>query len=343
LFAAATIGPGGTVDPCWGPLVNGVVASGLTQAQCARAGVSPGLYGNLAVNPASQFNTQSGGNPNLTPEIAHTYSYGVVLQPSFVPNFSATIDYYDIKITGAIEAQSGSSIILNCALTGNAQDCADIIRPANGSLWLTNAGYVITGEQNTGVRENQGVDVNLHYGLPLDAFGKLAFNLQGTDDIKNITQPNVSVANPDGSLSPGPQYNCTGYFGVTCTNPLPRWRSVFTTDWATPWQGLDLNARWRYIGGTKVESLSQSSLLNSPGTVYPGYDHIASFSYLDLTASVAVTDKVTVRLGANNVLDKDPPIVLSGNCPTGPCNNNTFSQVYDPIGRFLYVHFTAKF
>jgi iron complex outermembrane recepter protein len=345
LYTSATIGPNGTIDPCWGPVgANGLVASGLTQAQCALAGVSAAQYGHLAINPASQFNTQTGGNPLLSPEIAHTWSYGVVFQPSFLPNFSTTIDYYDIRITGAIESQSGTSVILNCALTGSAQNCGYIHRNAFGSLWLTNDGFVVTGEQNTGVKENQGVDINVHYSLPLDTLGKLTFNLQGTDNIKNTTQPNVSIPDPaTGGIIPGPEYNCTGYYGPTCGNPLPRWRHVFSADWATPWQGLDLNARWRYIGPSQVESLSQDSLISNPGTIYPGYDSISAYNYLDLVASVAVTDKVTIRVGANNVLDKDPPIVLSGNCPTGPCNNNTWSQVYDPIGRFLYVHLTAKF
>ena len=52
---------------------------------------------------------------------------------------------------------------------------------------------------------------------------------------------------------------------------------------------------------------------------------------------------VSVMVGANNVLDKAPPIILSANCPVGPCNNNTWAQTYDPTGRFLYVHLEAKF
>jgi iron complex outermembrane receptor protein len=339
LFSAATIGPGGSIDPCWGPTPT------LTQAQCALTGVTAAQYKNLGVNPASQFNVQLGGNPALTPEVAHTWTYGFVLQPTFLPSFYASMDYYDIRITGAIESQSGVSIILNCALTGNAQDCADIHRnPANGSLWLTTDGFVATGSQNTGVLETKGVDVTMHYGLNLDALGKLAFDLNGTDTIDRTLEPNVTVIDPTTlATAPGPSYNCAGYFGVTCGNPLPRWRSVFSTDWATPWQGLDVNLRWRYIGDTKVDALSQSPLLSAPSTVTPGFSHIPSFSYLDLSASVAVTPSVSVRVGANNVLDKDPPVILSANCPVGPCNNNSFGQVYDPIGRFLYLHVTAKF
>jgi outer membrane receptor protein involved in Fe transport len=192
--------------------------------------------------------------------------------------------------------------------------------------------------------DNKGVDINLHYSLPLDGFGKLVFNLQGTDTIANTTQPQTVVPDPTtGGIMTGPSYGCAGFEGVTCNNPLPHWRHVFSTDWATPWQGLDLHAQWRYIGRTQVDALSQSSLLSSPSSVFPGYDHIASYSYLDLSASVSLMSNFTVRVGANNVLDKDPPVILSANCPVGPCNNNTWTQTYDPTGRFLYVHLEAKF
>jgi outer membrane receptor protein involved in Fe transport len=338
LFTTASVGPGGSIDPCWGP------TPALTAAQCARTGVTAAQYGNLGVNPASQFNIRTGGNANLQAEKAHTWSYGVVFQPTFLPNFTATLDYYDIRITGAIEQQSGVSIITDCALTGNPAQCGEVHRNANGSLWLTNDGFVNTLSQNTGLLENKGIDVNLHYSMNMEGFGKLIFNLQGTDTIANTTQPQTDVPNPTtGALVSGPQYGCAGFEGVTCKNPLPHWRHVFSTDWATPWQGLDLHAQWRFIGATQVDALSQSSLLNSPTTVFPGYDHIPTFSYLDLSASVAVASNVSVRVGANNVLDKDPPVILSANCPVGPCNNNTWTQTYDPSGRFLYVHVEAKF
>jgi outer membrane receptor protein involved in Fe transport len=188
------------------------------------------------------------------------------------------------------------------------------------------------------------VDINLHYTWNLDSFGKLVFNLQGTDTISNTTQPNTAV--PDlatGGIQAGPSYNCAGLEGVTCGSPLPHWRHIFTTDWATPWQGFDLHAQWRFIGATQVDSSNGSSLLSSPGTVFPGYDHIPTFSYLDLSASVAINSSLSLRVGANNVLDKDPPVILSANCPVGACNNNTWVQTYDPTGRFLYVHLEAKF
>ena len=44
----------------------------------------------------------------------------------------------------------------------------------------------------------------------------------------------------------------------------------------------------------------------------------------------------------NNVFDKDPPLTGT-NCPATFCNGNTFPQVYDALGRFVFVGLTADF
>ena len=141
---------------------------------------------------------------------------------TFLPAFSATVDYYDIRITGAIEAQNGVALINNCGVTGNPAVCDLIHRNANGSLWLTNTGFVTTLSENTGLLEDKGVDINLHYTWDLNSLGRLIFNLQGTDTLSNTTQPNTAV--PDlasGGVVAGPSYNCAGFEGVTCNSPLP--------------------------------------------------------------------------------------------------------------------------
>ena len=337
LYTTESVGPGGTIDPCWGS------APLLTEAECARtfpdtpAGQAQAAqqYGHMAVNSASQINTQSGGNPHLTPETANTTSFGFVFQPEFLRGFSATVDYYDIKITNAIISSTGTAtaIITDCALTGSASACGLIHRAGGGTLWLSSAGFVSTPSANVGLVSTKDVDVKTHYTFDMSAMGKLALDLEGTYVINNITTP----------IPGAPSYNCAGLWGPTCGNPLPKWRHVLTTDWATPWAGLDLNMRWRFFGATNVETGSSSPDLYYPTTNYPGFNRISNYSYIDLSAAMAVTKNVKVRLGVNNVLDKDPPIVLSGNCAAGPCNGNTFSQTYDVLGRFLYLHATVQF
>jgi iron complex outermembrane recepter protein len=62
--------------------------------------------------------------------------------------------------------------------------------------------------------------------------------------------------------------------------------------------------------------------------------------YFDLFASWNATEMANVRLGINNVLDNDPSLTIS----TGTTGNgNTFPQVYDALGRYLFGGVTVKF
>jgi outer membrane receptor protein involved in Fe transport len=70
---------------------------------------------------------------------------------------------------------------------------------------------------------------------------------------------------------------------------------------------------------------------------------LGSRSYLDLSASVTLAEKYTLRIGANNLLDKDPPLNGSSTCPTGPCSGNTWPQVYDALGRQVFLTVGAEF
>jgi iron complex outermembrane receptor protein len=67
-------------------------------------------------------------------------------------------------------------------------------------------------------------------------------------------------------------------------------------------------------------------------------------SYLDLAGWYKFAERYTFRVGINNVLDREPPLVSSGRsngsrnpCPTGPCNGNTYPAVYDALGRYIFA------
>ncbi len=82
----------GSTDICSGPNPDA------TEAQCANTGVLPGQYGNIAPNPAGQYNTLEGGNPLLDPETADTITAGIVWTPQAIRGLSITLDYYSIAI-----------------------------------------------------------------------------------------------------------------------------------------------------------------------------------------------------------------------------------------------------
>jgi iron complex outermembrane receptor protein len=335
LFSPAVIGAGGTADPCWGPAVGGTV-NGHTLQFCENTGVTPAEFGHILANPAAQINTSLGGNPDLKPEIADTYTYGVVFQPTFVPSLVTSVDYYRIVIKNTITSLTSNTVVNNCGITGSAALCGLIHRgPGTGSLWFNNTNFVNTQEVNIGHVSTQGLDLASHYSLDIGPAGKLGFALSGTRVLNFLTQP----------LPTGGAYDCVGYFGTTCGSPTPAWRHVVNTTWAAPWAGLDVTARWRYIGPVTSDRVSQDPQLSQ--TYFAPLAHIGGYTYFDLSASIPVASTgISFRFGVNNIADKAPPIVANGNysdCPTLTCNDNTWVGTYDTLGRYLYAHVSAKF
>ena len=64
--------------------------------------------------------------------------------------------------------------------------------------------------------------------------------------------------------------------------------------------------------------------------------------YLDLAATWRMSDRWEFRGGINNVFDKDPPLIGSGNLSTTFLNGNTAPQVYDALGRFIFFGVTTN-
>ena len=229
LYTPQGLGLGGSQDICAGDNPSA------TPAQCALQGVSATQYGNVPENPAEQYNTLGGGNPDLSPETADTYTVGAVFTPKKLPGFSATLDYYDIKIDDTIGTLGAEDIQNQCAATGNAFLCGLIHRDRFGSLWLTNDAYTITTNQNVGMRQSQGMDITGNYSHTVGDMGLLSVNLIGTW---------LFAQKIDTGLY---SYDCVGYFGDTCDAVVPKWRHMARFSWETNWKFV-LSVGWRLLG-----------------------------------------------------------------------------------------------
>ena len=337
LYSPQAIGLDFTADPCAGAAVGGLV-NGFTAAQCARTGVTAAQFGHINANPSNQYNGLEGGNTDLQPEISTTKAVGVVFKPQFIPNFTTSIDYFQIGIQGDITTVGGGVILQQCLTGGSPLYCDLIHRNATGSLWNSESGYVTDTTINVGSQSTKGFDLKSNYRLPLPTLGSVSFSLDSTRTLQLITQP----------LTGGPTYDCVGYEGQTCGAGQPKWRSVFSTTWSTPWSGLDLTMRWRYIGAVASDTSSPNPILNKGLPVPPG-SNIPSFSYIDLSAAISLSKIVRLQAGVNNVLDKDPPLITGSDCaavsgtPGAACNGNTWPGSYDSLGRYLYAHVTVQF
>jgi iron complex outermembrane recepter protein len=333
LYTPQVVGLDGSADPCAG------ATPSASQAACALTGVSATQYGHISASTAHQYNGLLGGNPNLVPETADTYSIGAVFSPSFVQNLSFSVDYFNIQVKNVIGPIGGDTVLNNCLASGNAQSsyCLAVHRaPGTGSLWLGNSGYVSDLNVNEGELYTAGFDFKANYRVPLRSLGSLAFGFEGTKLNSLATTP----------LEGGPSYDCKGFFGSTCGAANPNWRHVLNATWSTPWDGLDLTARWRYIGGDKSELTSTNGAL--AGNAFLPTSNIPAYNYLDLTAAFNLAKNVRMQVGVNNVADKDPPIVVGADCSTSSpaganCNGNTFPGVYDAMGRYLFATVTAQF
>ena len=322
LFSPQRVALNGSTDPCAGPAVGGLV-NGFTAAQCARTGVTPAQFGNITPNPAEQYNGLIGGNPNLDPEISDTWTVGVVIQPRFIPRLAITVDFFDIEVRDAIQQIGQDTTIAECLATGDPTFCNLINRaPGSGSLWAGQQGFVIDTTLNIGGISTRGIDFGASYSFDLGGMGNLGFNFVGTWLDELITDPGV----------PDTAFDCVGVFGNVCGVPSPEWRHTARVSWTHP-DGYGTTVRWRYFG----------SVDNDQGDTRPGNDHLNAVNYIDLALNFRVGDHYNFRLGVNNLLDKEPPINGSQVCPAGPCNGNTWAQVYDALGRYIFAGVTLNF
>ena len=346
LFSPQNVVLDGTQDPCAGLTLAKDAALvqrcstlfGLTQAQVLA----------LEPDPANQYNGQTGGNPNLQPEKSDTYTVGFVWSPSFLPGANLTVDYFDIKVNNYI-SNIGANVIINGCVNGtNPEFCPLVHRDSIGSIRSTQ-GFVVDTVQNQGGLHTNGVDVSAGYHTGLDTFGlanlgSVSANFVGTwlDKLETTVL--------DGTAA----IDCAGLYGATCStlggsnSPNPHWRHKLRLTWNTPFEygwfgGLGLSVQWRYFSKVDLDAFDSQTALNSPDNQFQTDKQLGARSYFDLLATFKVKDNYSFRVGVNNVFDKDPPLTGSNNCPTGPCNQNVFAQMYDTLGRYIFVGLTADF
>ncbi|WP_066966882.1 TonB-dependent siderophore receptor [Microbulbifer sp. Q7] len=295
------------VDPCGTAMI-------ATLEECQRTGITASQYGSNLDSPAGQYNEVTGGNPDLEPEESETLSFGFVYTPSFVEGLNLSVDYFDIDVQNAISAVS-SETVLNLCLYNNV-NCDKVNRGGNGNLWIGDANIESTNT-NIGYFRTSGVDINANYGMDVGNMGSVDFNLIAT----YLTEWEQQEVPTEAAES------CVGTWGGSCGSPTPELVSTLRATWITPWN-LDVMGGWRHIGGT-----------TDNGSNGADFDAV---NYLDLSASYGVTDKIRVRTGINNVLDKEPPLTADAG-PSIYGNGNTFPGMYDALGRYMFLGMTVDF
>jgi outer membrane receptor protein involved in Fe transport len=66
--------------------------------------------------------------------------------------------------------------------------------------------------------------------------------------------------------------------------------------------------------------------------------------YLDVATVIGAQKGCELRLGVNNLLDRQPPLVVSNTAAgDGPYNTNTYPTWYDPLGRYIFAGVSVAF
>ena len=284
--------------------------------------------------------------------MSDTYSAGAVVQPGgFLKGLVISADYYNIKINNTI-GTPGAQITLNqCIQTGNPTFCALVQRdPTNGSLFLGTVGQVVNTNVNVGRLQTRGVDVAGSYRFDFDRVGFGKFGSLGLD--YTATFLNKLVASPGSVIGTTSSFDCAGLYGTVCSAatgtqnngfaPAPKFRSKLRATVNAPGD-VQFSVNWRHLSGVNVDASSTNVFLSAPSNVFASDRRIKAFDYIDVSTAIRVADKFSLRVGANNVFDRDPPLVGSANLSATIGNGNTYPQVWDAQGRYVFAGITADF
>ena len=324
LFLGGSIGFPGATDPCEQPAA---LSNATLNATCRAQGVPANLIGTTFAGGNSQIQSRFGGNPNLTEETADTYTFGAVIQPSFLPRFTLTVDYYDITIKDFIGGAGPGTANIIAACYGNGDSNFTPYDPTMCALAPRNPishelEDVVSENANLGKLKTSGIDfearywVNVPFGVEND--GRLDFRWAATRLIEWKLNPIATV--------PELVTDCAGKFGNSCGDPFSKWRwSVRTTYSTGP---LAVSLSWQHLSGAKDDD---------DGTVYWA-EKMGGYDTFDLSASYDLNENLSFTAGVNNLFDKKPPLSADNSQQA-----NTYPSTYDPYGRRYFFSAKAKF
>lgn len=333
----------GFVDPC---SPGGLAQGSTTRANNCLADLGAALLAGL---PSRTYSLPviSGSNTALEAEKSDSWTVGAVIQPSFLPGLSLSVDWYDITVKNVIVQPTAQQIANACydAPSLDNQFCRQFTRwrgpgmgpgagasPENPGEILNNS--LVQQPLNFASRKREGIDVNMNYRISLDAETTLNTNL--------IYTHNLKISNFQDPANPSFENRILGEVG----DP----KDEFRLDVDLSHGPFTLGYRMRYIGGAYISTYEDQFGLNGlpPANAdFADILRVPSVSYHDLrfewnlTTGRGPSDDLKFYFGVDNVFDKLPPL---GSTATGAGPGAVGSAaIYDFRGRSYYAGVRARF
>jgi iron complex outermembrane recepter protein len=331
--------------------------TGLLRDVCLAQGATAGTINSINLPIASQANATSGGNLLLGPETSNSWTLGFVFEPTFLPGFSMTVDYYDIEISGAITTPDPDAALDACFAGSNLSltnpACLVIRRdPLTGGLNgdpATTPGLFLA-LSNLGALATNGIDFSVNYRRDI-GFADLSLALSGNWTDSSTFNSNV--------LDPSAvNRECVGLYSANCASIQPEWQTTFRT--TLSFEALDISLLWRHIDAVEYEfgPCGRPAQPGVPppafcGTVGAGagalsgrqfdFNRIGAYDYFDLSTRWSIGDNLTLTFTVENLLDKEPPLVGADVGSTAFNSGNTYPSTYDALGRTYNAALKLRF
>ena len=286
------------------------------------------------LDPLTNFNpggiqTQSGGNPNLVPEVARTYTGGVVLTPTFIPGLTVSVDYYSINLHNAITSISGATAaIANLCIAsgGSSPFCSLYDRPfAYTNTTTANYPTLLRSQSlNAAFNNTEGWDYEVDYGF--NAADVLS-DLSGSVNLRALL--NVAPVNSVSSFTGAPLTHTTqpkGHATLFAGYTLGNWNVTGQWHW---FSGLNKNGIVQpCVVNTTADATSSNGNVNATligqckGATFYAQNRVPAFSTVDFTITKKITfdngSSMSAYFNVQNAFNSIPPdITGSSGTPGG--------------------------
>lgn len=273
----------------------------------------------LNMVPAFSFQTPAavGGNQQLTPERARTWSVRATLDPAFAPALHLSAEWFKIDVRDPIGITSVATVYDECYRLSNPHFCGLVARdPLNGQLL-----EVVTPFVNQARLRTSGLDVEVRARFEMAPQARLEMAAAATYLARFDQQARAGTA----------ARSSVGYI-ETAGGAFPRWRGTFRTTLESSAASRPVWISWsmRYVGELKSWRLRDApTALNAAPTIAP-------YLYHNLAMGLRI-DRVEFTLGVNNLFDRQAPYY------TGAPDTNTDVETFDVIGRSLFLRVSTTF
>jgi outer membrane receptor protein involved in Fe transport len=251
------------------------------------------------------------GNTGLSEETAKTWTAGVVIRPAFLPNFTLTADWYDIRIKNAINVPEAEDVADLCVDQPSLDNpFCQLITRNDGNGFIT--GFR-TRPENVAAFTTAGLDVTTGYSIPTEKAGTFDLRLIGgyVHRLTEIATPGAEVVSELRQ-----EYK-------------PRYIATFDTTWRRGPLTVNYNVDWY----DKTKRYADDIIRGDPDYVASRYLFVKAKWEHAVQADYDIREKMSVYAGVNNLFDEKPEF--------GAGNNSSYPV--SAMGRFIYAGFKAAF